>query len=145
MRVIGVSLLIATAATAGGLWVGGASARTVKATEHVRLTLVTKSGSKFQHKGRATGTVGGSVRSRITLDSLSIAGTVTIVTPGGTLNVRIRGTARSGGLLARFEGTATMAGGTKRYAKARGNGRFTGVVNRSTWAATIDASGSLSY
>ena len=62
---------------------------------------------------------------------------------GGTLRLKVRGTARSGGLRSKFDGTATMAGGTGRYAKARGKGTFTGVVNRRTWAATLDARGSL--
>jgi hypothetical protein len=118
-------------------------ARTVPVTEHVALKLVKKSGTGFQHKGRATGTVAGSVTSRIALTSLSITGTVTVRAEGGTLQLKVRGTARSGGLRSKFDGTATMAGGTGRYAKARGKGTFTGVVNRRTWAATLDARGTL--
>jgi hypothetical protein len=118
-------------------------ARTVPVTEHVALTLVKKSGTDFQHKGRATGTVAGSVTSRIALTSLSITGTVTVRAKGGTLRLKVRGTARSGGLRSTFDGTATMTGGTGRYDNARGKGTFTGVVNRRTWAATLDARGSL--
>jgi hypothetical protein len=117
--------------------------KTVPATEHVTLSLVKKTGTKFQHKGRATGTVAGSVTSQITLTSLSIAGTVAVRAKDGTLRLKVRGTARSGGLRSKFDGTATMTGGTGRYAKARGKGTFTGVVNRRTWAATLDARGSL--
>jgi hypothetical protein len=119
------------------------TSRTVPAIEHVTLTLVKKSGTNFQHKGRASGTVAGSVTSRIALSSLSIAGTVTVRAKNGTLQLKVRGTARSGGLRSKFDGTATMSGGTGRYAKASGKGTFTGVVNRRTWAATIDARGSL--
>jgi hypothetical protein len=119
--------------------------RKVAATEHVTLTLVKKTGTKFQHKGKATGTVAGSVSSRITLTSLSIKGTVTVRANGGTLRLRVSGTARSGGLRAKFDGRATMDGGTGRYAKARGSGTFAGVVNRRTWAATLDAHGSMTY
>ena len=120
-------------------------ARQVNATEHVTLTLAKKTGTKFQHKGKATGTVAGSVTSQITLTSLSIAGTVTVRAKGGTLKLKIRGTARSGGLRAEFDGTASMVGGTGRYAKARGGGTFTGVVNRRSWAATLDARGKMTY
>jgi hypothetical protein len=119
------------------------TARTVTVTEHVALTLVKKSGTDFQHKGRATGTVAGSVTSRIALTSLSITGTVTVHAKAGTLQLKVRGTARSGGLRSKFDGTATMTGGTGRYTKARGKGTFTGVVNRRTWAATLDARGSM--
>lgn len=121
------------------------AARKVAATEHVALKLVRKTGTNFRHKGSATGTIAGSVTSTITLTSLSIKGTVIVRAKGGTLNLKVRGTARSGGLRAKFDGSATMAGGTGRYAKARGGGTFTGVVNRRTWAATIDAHGSLTY
>jgi hypothetical protein len=119
------------------------TAKTVPAIEHVTLTLVKKSGTDFRHKGRATGTVAGAVTSQIKLTSLSITGTVTVRAKGGTLRLKVRGTARSGGLRSKFDGTATMAGGTGRYAGARGKGTFTGVVNRRTWAATLDARGSL--
>jgi hypothetical protein len=134
---VGTSSVNAPAAPAG------TAARTVVATEHVALTLVKKTGTRFQHNGRATGTVAGSVTSQITLTSLSIAGTVTVRAKGGTLKLKIRGTARTGGLRAKFDGTASMVGGTGRYAKARGGGTFTGVVNRRSWAATIDARGTM--
>ncbi len=119
------------------------AARTVPAIEHVTLTLVKKTGTDFRHKGRSTGTVAGSVSSRIKLTSLSIVGTVTVRAKDGTLQLQVRGTARSGGLRSKFDGTATMTGGTGRYAGAHGKGTFTGIVNRRTWAATLDARGSL--
>jgi hypothetical protein len=112
--------------------------------EHVELKLVHKSGTHFRHRGTATGTVRGTVTSAITLESLSISGTVSVRTKSGTARLRVKGTARSGGLRSRFEGRATVVGGTGRYGHARGGGTFHGVVNRSTWAATIDASGTLS-
>lgn len=115
--------------------------------EHVALKLVKRTGStKFEHAGRATGTVSGSVRSQITLThSVVLRGTVTITTDHGRLRLKIDGRARSIGLRSRFSGSASIAGGSGRYAHARGSGTFSGVVNRSTWAATINASGSFSY
>lgn len=115
--------------------------------EHVDLTLVKRSGAnKFEHKGRATGTVAGSVRSRIALaHSTVLKGAVTITTSSGTVRMNIEGRARSLGLRAKFTGRTTITGGTGRYAKATGSGQFTGVVNRSTWHAIIDATGSYSY
>lgn len=123
----------------------GASARTQSITEDVRLKLVKKSGMSYEHRGSARGTFDGSVRSKMTLDALSISGLVTIATRGGSVNLRVRGTARSGGLRSKFDGTATLAGGTGRFRNARGRGRFSGVVNRQTWAATLHATGTLSY
>jgi hypothetical protein len=115
--------------------------------EHIALKLVKKTGSTgFEHAGRATGTVSGSVRSRITLThSVVLRGTVTITTSRGRLRLKVDGRARSIELRSRFSGSASIAGGSGRYAHASGSGTFSGVVNRSTWAATIDASGSFSY
>lgn len=123
----------------------GASARTQSITEDVRLKLVKKSGMSYEHRGSASGTFDGSVRSKMTLDALSISGVVTIVTRGGSVNLKVRGTARSGGLRSKFDGTATLTGGTGRFRKARGTGKFSGVVNRQTWAATLHATGTLAY
>jgi hypothetical protein len=115
--------------------------------EHVSLTLVKRTGStKFDHSGRATGTIPGSVRSKIALShSVVLRGTVTVTTRVGKLRMTVAGRARSLELRTRFNGTATVVAGTGRYAHASGKGTFTGVINRSTWAATIDADGSLSY
>jgi hypothetical protein len=115
--------------------------------EHVAMKLAKRTGStKFEHTGRATGTVSGSVRSVITLShSVVLRGTVTINTSRGKLRLKVDGRARSLELRTRFDGSAKIAGGTGRYAHARGTGTFTGVVNRSTWAATIDSSGSFTY
>jgi hypothetical protein len=39
----------------------------------------------------------------------------------------------------------SVAGGTGRYAHARGRGTFSGTVNRRSWAATVTARGRVSY
>lgn len=126
-----------------GVLPADASARSQKVTEDVRLTLVKKTGLSFDHRGTARGTYDGSVRSKLKMDALSITGVVRITTRGGSVNLRIRGSAKSGGLRSKFDGTAEMAGGTGRFRKARGKGRFSGVVNRQTWAVSLRASGTL--
>jgi hypothetical protein len=115
--------------------------------EHLDLVLVKKvNGTKFDHKGRASGALTGSVRSKITLEhSIVLKGTATITTSKGTLKMKIDGRARSTGIRPRFTGKSTITGGTGRYAHAKGSGTFTGVVNRSTWHATIDATGTFTY
>ncbi len=138
-----------------GLWLAngasatteGHAARSMTVEEHVALKLVKRIGATgFEYTGRASGVVSGTVRSRITLThSVVLRGTVTIRTSRGKLRLKVDGRARSIGLRSRFSGSATVAGGSGRYAHAKGSGTFTGVVNRSTWAATLDASGSFSY
>lgn len=116
-------------------------------TEHVDLTLVKKQGTtKFQHKGRATGTVNGTVRSNITLThSVVLKGTVTITTSAGKVRMSVDGRARSLGPRPRFNGKATIDGGTGKYAGAKGTGTFHGMVNRRSWHVTLDATGSYHY
>lgn len=137
----GVSLLL----LAGPAAAVGAATHPIK--EHVDLVLVKRSGTtKFQHKGRASGTVAGSVRSQIAIThSVVLKGTVTITTAAGKVRMNVDGRARSLGLRTKFTGSAVIAGGTGRYAHAKGTGQFTGVVNRSTWHATIDATGTVRY
>jgi hypothetical protein len=126
---------------------GSRATSSMKVTEHVTLKLVKRTGStKFEHSGRASGTVAGSVRSVITLShSVVLRGTVTITTSDGKLRLKVDGRARSLELRTKFNGSATIAGGSGRYTHARGSGTFNGVVNRSTWNTTIDAKGSFTY
>jgi hypothetical protein len=134
--------------TAGGaLGAAGHAASSMTVREHVTLKLVKRIGStKFEHSGRATGTVAGSVRSKITLThSVVLRGTVTIATSKGKLRLKVDGRARSIEQHSPFDGTATIVAGTGRYAHARGTGTFNGVVNRSTWAARLDAKGTFTY
>lgn len=127
-RVALSTVAVAVAAFGGvsALAASEAAARTIQVRENASLKLVKKSGSTYTHSGRVTGTIPGSARSRMTLDSLSISGTVTIRAKGGSLNLRINGRPRSGGLRSKFDGTATMVGG--RAATPRRGGRDDSTV-----------------
>lgn len=141
-----MAVVAASVGAVAGLDASDATAsRTIQVRESASLKLVKKSGSTFTHSGRVTGTIPGTASSRMTLNALSLSGTVTIRAKGGSVTMRLSGRARSAGLRSKFSGSATISGGTGRYANARGKGRFDGVVNRSTWASTINASGSLTY
>jgi hypothetical protein len=148
------AMVLAVVLSAGVVGVGGGASaaapdavKRMSVREHVTLKLVKRIGSStFEHAGRATGTVDGTVTSRSTMShSVLLRGMVTITTSKGRLRLRIDGRARSLELRTRFNGTATIAGGTGRYRHAQGRGTFDGIVNRSTWAATIDARGSFTY
>lgn len=152
-RCIAATLLFVAvlAADAGSLGVAqaapssGSAVAAGRLSESIRLRLSRKSGSTFVHSGRASGSVAGSVRSTLRLNSLSIRGTATIKNRRGTLRLQINGRARSGGTRARFSGSARVSGGTGAYRRARGSGSFSGIVDRRTWAASIKATGSLRY
>lgn len=130
---------------AGATLPATAAARTLSITENVSLKLQKKVDAKLTHRGTVTGTIPGSARASSTLRGLKLSGTVTVVTKQGTLRIKINGRARSSGVRLKFDGTATMDGGTGTYRHARGTGRFDGVVDRSDWSATIRATGKLSY
>jgi hypothetical protein len=142
--VIAVLSVGALALTAGTETPVSLAAHSTLVREHVALKLVKRIGpTKFQHAGRATGTVPGPVTARTSLKhSVILQSTVTITTRHGKLRLKVDGRAHSLALRTPVEGIATLAGGTGRYAHAHGSGTFKGVVNRSTWAATIDATGS---
>jgi hypothetical protein len=144
LRLSNIVALAAMAATVCTASAAAGSSRPVR--EHVDLKLVKKSGaSRFEHSGRASGTFTGAVRSKISIaHSVVLSGAVSIKTSGGTVRLKVKGRARSLSLRTKFDGTATISGGTGRYARAKGTGRFTGVVNRKTWHATLDATGSFS-
>ncbi|WP_320670765.1 hypothetical protein [Patulibacter defluvii] len=113
--------------------------------ESISLRLVRKSGTTFRHSGTARGSVPGSARSTLKLTRLSLSGTATIRNRRGTVTMRISGRARSGGTRSRFEGTARITGGSGAYRRARGSARFTGIVDRRNWAASMNANGTLHY
>lgn len=136
---------VATVGLAGAAMPATTTAATATVSETVNLKLTKKSGSKLSHRGTATGTIPGSATAQSTLRGLKLNGTVTIKTKRGDLRIKISGTARSSGVRTKFDGSATMDGGTGIYRRARGTGKFSGIVNRSTWAATIRATGKLTY
>jgi hypothetical protein len=150
-RAVALTALLPIAAlgltTGGALGASGHAASSMTVKEHVTLKLVKRTGStKFEHSGRATGTVAGTVRTKITLThSVVLKGTVTIATSKGKLRLKVDGRARSIEQRSPFDGKATILAGTGRYAHARGTGTFSGVVNRSTWAAKLDAKGTFTY
>lgn len=116
-------------------------------TEKVDLNLVKRIGStKYEHKGRATGTVNGTVTSKITIKhTIALKGTVTIATSKGKVRISVKGTATSLDMRTPIKGTAKMIGGTGKYKGANGTGTFTGIVNRTTWHVTLVARGSYHY
>jgi hypothetical protein len=123
------------------------AATTQDVKEHVDLKLTKKTGgTKFEHAGKATGTIPGSAKSKITITHVVVLrGTVTVTTPEGKMQVAISGRAQAIQLRTKFSGTVKITAGTGRYKNATGSGRFTGVINRSTWHVTVDATGSLTY
>jgi hypothetical protein len=134
--------LIATGSTAAD--VGARVARTLNATDTAHLHLISSSGSSVIEEGVATGRLPGSVRVHLEVTS-SVSASFTIYTQGGTLVGHGSGVLHSSGLYASFGGSMTVTRGTGRYLHAHGRGGFYGVINRSTFVATVQTTGTLSY
>lgn len=134
VRPLGLLLtLVAFAAVAAA----PAQAKTINVVERATLGLVRQSGSTIDLKGRVSGTLSGPVLARFNVRLLEVTGLVTIYPKGGgSLSFSVRGYARSAAVRARFSGTVKVTGGTGRWARARGKGTFSGVVNRRTWDAS---------
>ena len=75
----------------------------------------------------------------------TITGRFTIHTHGGSITGTGSAKLHSSGLYASFGGTMSVSHGTGRYSHAHGHGGFYGTVNRHTYAAVIQTTGTLSY
>jgi hypothetical protein len=123
-----------------------ARALTVNDTAHVHY--VKESGAQLVDEGAATGTLPGTVRVSFNVGA-TVAATFTIYTHGGSIVGHGSGTLHSSrsrsDMYVSFGGTMTVSHGTGRYAHARGTGGFYGTIDRTSYAATIQTTGTLSY
>lgn len=146
LALLALALPALTAATAAG----GQSpprahaARTLNVTDTAHLRYRRSSGSYLIEEGPATGGLPGTVKVRFYVGA-TVAATFTIYTRGGELSGHGSGRLHSSGLFASFGGSMVVTAGTGRYANARGRGGFYGVINRRTYALTVQTTGKLSY
>jgi hypothetical protein len=110
------------------------------------LHLVSSNANVRDDAGRASGTLPGQARLTITQSGSKISGTEIFYVNGGSIRLRGNGTLHIGrGVYASFSGTATVIGGTGRYKRASGSGKFYGAENRFTHSATVQSIGSVNY
>jgi hypothetical protein len=119
-------------------------ARTLNVTDEARLHYHETAGSSLIEEGRATGGLPGEVKVHFTVGP-TVSATFTISTHSGTLIGRGSGVLHSSGTYASFRGSMSITRGTGRYLHAHGHGGFYGVLNRRTYALTVQTTGSLSY
>jgi hypothetical protein len=75
----------------------------------------------------------------------TVMASFTITTPRGSLDGHGSGTLHGTGVYASFGGTMTVSHGRGSYAHAHGHGGFYGVLNRNSYALTVQTTGMLSY
>jgi hypothetical protein len=121
------------------------SARTLNLVETGSLHLVSHHREVLTEKGSGSGTLSGSIMVRLTLSYSEAAVSYTAYPPGGTIVGHGEGSIYAQGHTARFNGTASITGGTGKYAHASGNVKLTGTLQRKTYAFTVRVEGKMRY
>lgn len=108
------------------------AARAISVSDTAHMQQVSGStGATLVEEGRATGTLPGTVRARLTLANASLRAGFTIYLRNGTISGH--GTARLNvgkGSFASFGGSLTISHGTGHYAHVSGSGGLYGTINR---------------
>ncbi len=120
------------------------TARTLKVTDTAHLHYVKSPGSRLLEEGTANGQLPGTVKVWLNVGP-TVTATFTIHARSGSITGHGSGTLHSSGEFASFGGSMTVTQGTGRYTHAHGHGGFYGAINRKTYAATVQTTGTLSY
>lgn len=122
------------------------SARVLSVTDNAHLSLVSADGNTLIEKGKATGTLPGTVEVSLTLGNRTATSSFTIRTKGGTISGHGKGTLKPGkGGYDSFGGSVSVAHGTGRFRGAHGEGTLYGSLYRVTEAMSVQVTGKLHY
>ncbi|HTU79402.1 MAG TPA: autotransporter [Solirubrobacteraceae bacterium] len=113
-------------------------------TDTAHLHFVRESGSDLLEEGEATGGLPGKVQVRLNVGA-TVYGSFTIQTRYGSITGTGSGKLHGTGTYASFGGSMSVSRGTGRYAHVHGHGGFYGTLDRHTYAATIQTTGTLVY
>lgn len=141
---LALALALLLAAVAQGRSERGRAARTLSAKDEAHLHYVGESGSTLIEEGSARGRLPGVVRVRFNVGA-TVTASFVIYTRGGTISGHGWAALHSSSVWASFGGTMSVTHGTGRYSHAHGTGGFYGVINRDTYAVTVQTTGTLSY
>jgi hypothetical protein len=152
--VLALALLVASTvstitAHAGEPHTRAHAARALNVTDTAHLRYVRESGSALLDEGAVSGALPGTVKVRFNV-GVTVTASFTIYARNGSLTGHGSGAlheshSSSHDAYVSFGGTMTIIHGTGRYAHAHGGGGFYGVINRETYAATIQTTGTLAY
>jgi hypothetical protein len=122
------------------------AARTQRVTDAARLSLVSADGNTLVERGRATGTLPGTVEVSLTLTGHAATSRFTIRTSGGTISGHGQGTLKTGkGGYDSFGGWVVVTRGSGRFRGASGRGGLYGSIYRVTDAMSVQVIGTLRY
>jgi hypothetical protein len=120
--------------------------RVLRATDTAKLHYIQRksSGSELFEEGSAAGTLLGRMRVYANFGP-TLTATFTIYTRNGTIVGHASATPHGSGRYESFGGSLVATGGTGSYTHAHGRAGFYGVLDRLTYAMTVQTTGTLSY
>ncbi len=121
------------------------AARTLRAVDTAHLRRAHCSCNAILEEGDAKGAIPGTVRAYVIVGAPIIFRFTITVRGGGTISGEGAGKPKGNPAEPSFAGTMTVTRGTGRYRHAHGKGGFYGTLNRSTFAAVMQTTGTLSY
>jgi hypothetical protein len=124
---------------------GARVARTLRAVDTAHLHRVHCACSEILEEGEAKGTLPGWVRAYVTVGAPIVVRFTITIRGAGTLSGEGSGKPKGNPAEPSFAGTMTLTRGTGRYRHAHGRGDFYATFNRSTYAAVMQTTGTLSY
>jgi hypothetical protein len=144
---VGLSATIAWGAGGGaGRGPVASEARELTVHESAHLHLTAHRHEVLVEEGYGSGTLSGKVILHVTLSYSNGSVTFTAYPPGGTISGRGEGSSYAKGNTAHFTGTASVTGGTGKYAHATArNVSVKGTLQRKTFAFFLELTGRLRY
>lgn len=122
------------------------AARTLNLVESGNLHLVAHHNEILTEKGSGSGTLSGNIMVRLDLSYSEATVSFTAYPPGGTIVGHGEGSIYAQGHTARFNGTASITGGTGKYAHASSSSiKMTGTLQRKTYAFSVRVEGRMQY
>jgi hypothetical protein len=129
-----------------GTAAGSHAARSQSVADRARLQLVSANGNTLVERGRASGTLPGTVEVSLTLGDRTASSTFTIHTQGGTISGRGKGKLKPGnGGYDSFGGWVVVVRGTGRFRGVHGKGGLYGSIYRVDDAMSVQVTGELRY
>jgi hypothetical protein len=121
------------------------AARNISISETATLLPVGRPGHILNERGSVSGTYDGSIEAQVVKVTNRISeATITVYTNGGSLKAKGITHARNPqGAIASFTGSASISGGTGRWAHASGTVTFDGTVDRQNFHATEEIHGTV--
>jgi hypothetical protein len=138
-------LASAPAATSVNAALRARAARTLRAADAAHMHRVPCSCDEILEEGQARGSLPGAVRAYVTVGAPIIFRFTITVRGVGSLSGQGSGKPKGNPAEPSFSGTVTVTRGTGRYRHVHGKGGLYGTINRATYAAVMQTTGTFSY